>query len=88
MPVKLPAFYEECLKYFAECSAARQDSGDLSKIVLWNNKNICINGKSVYNHSLADKGILRLEDLISEDNELITKHKLRELDISPLDAFN
>ena len=29
----------------------------------------------------------RLEDLISENNELITKHKLRELDISPLDAF-
>ena len=87
LPVKLPAFYEECLNYFAECSAARQDSGDLSKIILWNNKTICINGKSVYNRSLADKGIRRLEDLISENNELITKHKLRELDISPLDAF-
>ena len=87
LPVKRPAFYEECLKYFAECSAARQDSGDLSKIILWNNKTICINGKSVYNRSLADKGIRRLEDLISENNELITKHKLRELDISPLDAF-
>ena len=87
LPAKLPAFYEECLNYFAECSAARQDSGDLSKIILWNNKTICINGKSVYNHSLADKGIRRLEDLISENNELITKHRLRELDISPLDSF-
>ena len=87
LPVKLPAFYEECLKYFAECSAARQDSGELSKIILWNNKTICINGKSVFNRNLAEKGIRRLEDLISENNELITKHKLRELDISPLDAF-
>ena len=40
LPVKLPIFYEECLKYFAECSAARQDiannltGGDFSKIVL------------------------------------------------------
>ena len=66
--VKLPDFYKECLKYFAECSAARQDSGDLSKT-------ICINGKSVYNHSLADKGILRLEDQISENNKVITKRK-------------
>jgi len=82
LPVKLSAFYEECLKYFAECSAARQGSGDLSKIALWNNKTICFNGQSVYNHSLGDKGILRLEDLISEENELITKDKLRELDIS------
>ena len=79
LPVKLPIFYEECLKYFAECSAARQDiankltGGDFSRIVLWNNKAICINVKSVYNHRLADKGILRLGDLVSEDNELITK---------------
>jgi len=79
LPVKLPIFYEECLKYFAEWSAARQDiannltGGDFSKIVLWNNKAICINEKSVYNHRLADKGILKLGDLVSEDNELITR---------------
>ena len=72
---------------------ARQDiannltGGDFSKIVLWNNKATCINGKSVYNHRLADKGILRLGDLVSEDNELITRHKLREFNISPLDVF-
>ena len=71
LPVKLPVFYEECLEYFAECSAARQDiannltGGDFSKIVLWNNKAICINGKSVYNHRLAVKGILRLGDRLS-----------------------
>jgi len=32
LPVKVLAFYEECLKYFAECSAARQDSDDLQKL--------------------------------------------------------
>ena len=60
LPIKLPTFYEECLKYFAECSVANKGSAqnptdtDLSKIILWNNKAICIDGKSVYNNSLAN----------------------------------
>ena len=45
-----------------------------------------MDGKSVYNNRLAHKGILRIGDLISEDNTLITNH-LRQLNISPLDAF-
>ena len=50
LPITLPPFYEECLKYFSECSVSNKH-------------------------------------LISENNELITKHKLRELNISPLDSF-
>ena len=48
LPIKLPMFYGECLKYFAECSDAKQGSlqnptnPDLSKIILWNNKAICV----------------------------------------------
>ena len=54
-----------------------------------NNKFICIGGKSVYFRNLAEKGILRLGDLLSDNNELIVKsnYKLRELNISPLDIF-
>ena len=35
------------------------------------------------------KGIIKIEDLISDNNELIVKnnHRLRELNILPLDAF-
>ena len=45
-----------------------------------------MDGKSVYNNRLANKGVLRIGDLISEDNTLITNH-LREFNISLLDAF-
>ena len=93
LPIKLPAFYEECLKSFLKCSAANrtslqdQNEKDLSKAIVWNNKFICVGGRSVYFRNLAEKGILRMGDLISDNNQFIVKsnHKLRELNISPLD---
>ena len=42
--------------------------------------------KTVFNKGLVEKGIIRIGDLISENNEIITS-KLRELNLSPLDAF-
>ena len=95
LPIKLPKFYEECLRSFAKCSGANRGSvqglngNDLAKIILWNNKFICIGGNSVYFKTLTEKGIIKIEDLISDNNELIVKnnHRLRELNILPLDAF-
>ena len=67
---------EECLKCFAKCSAVNNlniqdlNGKDLSKVILWNNKFICIGDKSVYFRNLAEKGILRVGDLISNKNAL------------------
>ena len=60
---------------------------DLSKVILWNNKSICVGDKSVYFRNLAEKGIFRVGDLISNKHELIIKSELRVLNLSPLDAF-
>ena len=59
---------------------------DISKIILWNNCYILIRGKTVFNKRSGDKGIVRIRNLIVENNEIITS-KLRELNLSPLDAF-
>ena len=89
LPIKLPTFYEECFKHFTECSVANHtisdklETADIARIVLWNNKFVCINGKTVYNNRLVNKGIIRIGGLIAENNELITKCKLRELNVSP-----
>ena len=53
--------------------------------VLWNNKLICIDEKSFYFKTLEEKGILRFGVLA--ENDFIFKRKLRELNISPLEAF-
>ena len=94
LPIKLPPFYEDCLKSFAKCSVAINHSEEaiddrnaILQTILWNNRLIRIDGKVVFFKALAEKGILRIGDLISEHNELITKCNLRELDFSPLDFF-
>ena len=80
--MKLPAFYEECFKSFAKCSAANHTSvqdqkrEDLSKAIVCNNKYICIGGKSVYFRNLTEKGILRMGDLISGNNEFLITEAL------------
>jgi len=72
LPIKLPTSYEECLKYFSECSVTKHDSVqnttnvDLLKTILLNNKAICVDGKSVYYNRLANIGILRIGDLTSD----------------------
>ena len=92
LPIKLPGFYEECLQDFLRCSAANKvsldniNAVDISKIILWNNCYTLIGGKTVFNKRLVDKGIVRIGDLIAENNEIVTS-KLRELNLSPLDAF-
>ena len=94
LPIKLPPFYEDCLKSFAKCSVAINHSEEaiddrnaILQTILWNNRLIRIDGKVVFFKALAEKGILMIGDLISEHNELITKCNLRELDFSPLDFF-
>ena len=50
---------------------------EILQIIFWNNKLIRIDGKPVFYKTLAEKGILRIGDLISENNELITKCNLK-----------
>ena len=94
LPIRLPTFYEECLNCFAKCSAANYHciqtspiDESISNIILWNNKLICVDGKSFYFKTLQEKGILRLGDLLDQNNDFFIKSKLRELNTSPLDAF-
>ena len=94
LPIKLSFFYEECLKSFAGCSAATmqsvqeiKDGNLILQTIIWNNKFICIDGKTVFFKSLAEKGIFRIGNLISDKNGFITRCGLRDLHLTPLDVF-
>ena len=83
LSIKLPGFYEECLKDFSRCSAANKvslgniNAVDISKIILWNNCYILIGGKAVFNKGLVDKGIVRIGDVIAESKKSMEKKKRR-----------
>ena len=70
-----------------QCEGITDDINEILQIILWNNKLIRVDRKPVYYKTLAEKGILRIGDLISENNQLITKCNLRELNLTPLDQF-
>ena len=79
LPIKLAKFYEECFQTFAEKSAACAvsvqclDYNTRANIIIWNNKHICVDNKTIFYHTLFGKGIITLEDLVSDNNELIIK---------------
>ena len=92
LPIKLPRFYEECLKIFSEFSVTREsnvqiENNDLGNIVIWNNKNICVNGKSTFHFALFNEGIVTLDDLLTNRNDLIVKQNLNESVLTPLEIF-
>ena len=75
--IDLPKYYEECFRSFAEFSVAnalteQASYQEIHSTVIWNNKFICIQGKSVFCEKLFEKGIITLEDLTSEGNGVIT----------------
>ena len=70
----MPAFYIDILKAWTEvqglCKADFHQNNFRSSI-LWNNKNITIEGKSVYWKEWHTAGIVRLEDLLDENNSFL-----------------
>ena len=94
LPINLPKFYQECFECFKQYSAATYESEfemsheEISNTVIWNNKFICINGKSVFNIKLASKGLIRIGDLVTEGNQFITRCNLRQWYFSPKDVFD
>ena len=60
LPIKLPKFYEECFQIFAEHSAATAvsvqcpNNNAIADTIVWSNKHICVDNKSVFHRSLFE----------------------------------
>ena len=75
----MPAFYIDILKAWTEvqglCNVGIHQNNIRSSI-LWNNKNITIEGKSVYWKEWHTAGIDRLGDLLDENNSFLGYYQL------------
>ena len=71
----MPAFYIDILKAWAEIHVARStplSKQDIREVIIWNNKSITIGGKSVYWENWHAAGILRINDLLEEDDNFLS----------------
>ena len=93
LPIKLPRFYEECVQTFTEHSAATAvsvqslNNNTRADTIIWNNKHICVDSKSIFHRALFKKGIITLEDLVSDNNDFIVKQSLNNPLFTPMEVF-
>ena len=73
LSIRTSSFYEDCLRLWTKLNAPSfQDNEDVTREIVWNNKNIGINSKSIYSTHLIDIGIHRVGDMLIEDNNFLT----------------
>ena len=68
--ISLPAFYRQCpVVAWSELNAREPSSvHEIVNQVIWNNKFLCVDNKSVYRRDIADQGFCKIWDLFSVDN--------------------
>ena len=57
MNLKIPPFYLEVLQAWEDIRECRNMEGDLTNPIIFNNRNICIKGKMIFDINLFDKDI-------------------------------
>ena len=73
---KLPLFYSEMLEYFKELSSTYVDVYK-SEFILWNNKYITIENKSIFWRDLFERGICFVHDLLDENGNFLSLEKVQ-----------
>ena len=64
----LPLLYRELLQYFHEVTSM-YGSNQERKFILWNNKEITIEGKTLFWKKWFEKGIYLVQDLLDNDGK-------------------
>ena len=68
--ISLPAFYKQRLVAWSELNEREPSSvHEITNQVIWNNKFLCVDKKSVYRRGTADQGFCKIWDLFSVDDE-------------------
>lgn len=89
MDSSFPLFYKELLEYFQEL-VNMYDLDQRRKFVLWNNKEIKIEGKTLFWKTWFEKGIYLVQDLLNEDGKFLSLQEFQDkfdLEINFLQYF-
>ena len=81
LPCKLPSFYKECLEVLSDFNGNHDiiaTKQDVLNVTIWNNQNLLINKKSIYNKRIKEAGFVKLGDILSNDSKLKRWDAFRE----------
>ena len=88
LPISLPVFYKDCLEAWSSLTNKEVNSyEDIMSQVVWNNKHILCQGKSLYQAFLHKSGIIKVGDLVSKDGLFLKSEKLLKAKITPNQLF-
>ena len=73
---KMPLFYNEMLDYFKELRSGYPDVYN-SELILWNNKEITIESKSIFWKYLFEKGIYFVQDVLNKDGKFLSLENMQ-----------
>ena len=74
---RIPLFYQELLEYFQELHSSYEDPLK-HKFILWNNKEINIENKSVFWKAWWDKNVLFIQDLLNNQGNYLSPEEFNE----------
>ena len=77
MDSSFPLFYKELLDYFQEL-VNMYDLDQRRKFVLWNNREIKIEGKTLFWKTWFEKGIYLVQDLLNEDGKFLSLQEFQD----------
>ena len=65
----LPAYYKECFDAWSEVNGKTPSCyEEIINEIIWNNKFLCYDKKSMYRRDIVNLGVVKIKDLISANN--------------------
>ena len=84
LPVKIPAFYKDCLVSWSSLVKWTNETMDgVLEQTIWNNKFILIENKSVYYSSFISIGLVTIGDMLSRTGSFLGFDELRQKGVTP-----
>ena len=84
MTINIPVFYKELVYLWQDISCKENtDALDIANEVLQNNRQVALDGNSLYDKSLIDKGIFTVRDISNEVGELLSCSEAEQIKCFP-----
>ena len=88
LPITLPIFYRECFQAWSSFTNYDSSSYEgLMNQIIWNNKYILSEGKSIFQSVFYSLGILKVGDLVSKEGVFLKSDKILNSSLSPCYCF-